>query len=115
MELRVAAKARFKRGVKHLQPLARAIEREKFFHSLAIAEIHQRQSRLLFEQAAQTRRAQAGATGKFVQSKFVALITNEPRGFFDGWVNIMNWHVGGAFKIMSRGKQQIGRASCRER
>ena len=114
MELRVAAKARFQRGVKHLQPLARAIEREKFFHSLAVAEIHQRQSRLLFEQAAQTRRAQAGAAGKFVQSKFVALVTNKSRGFFDGWVNIMHRHVGGAFKIMPRGEQRVTQSGIEE-
>src|ERR1700730_10567042 len=99
VKLRVAAKAGFQRGFQHRQTLAGAINPKKSFHALPVSKIHQRNSRLLLEQAAQTVWTQSRTPGKFSQCWGNAFITDEARGFFHGRMHVTHRHVSGLLEL----------------
>ena len=57
MKLGIAAESRLECRLEHRDPLAGAVQLQESFDPLAVAEVDQRGSRLLFEQSAEAVRA----------------------------------------------------------
>src|SRR5689334_7323111 len=107
MKLWITPKSSFEGRLKHGHPLSRAVKREKLFDSLAIAEIHQRNSCLLLEQAAQPRRAQARMASEFVQTDSIISVADVTCGFIIGWMDVLDCDIGGVFEVLLRGEERI--------
>lgn len=110
VELRVAAEAGFERSVEHREALASAVELQKFFDALAVAEIHECDAGLLLEQTAQARRAQAGSAREFVQARRGGFVADQARGAFDGGMNVAHGDIGGVFEILPGIEQRVAQA-----
>ena len=114
MELRVAPETGCQRRVEHREALASAVEPQETFDALTVAEVHQRNAGLLLEQSAQARGAEAGTPGKFFRAQRGGFVADQPRGAFDGGMNVMHWNIGGMFEILPRAKQGVAQPGIEE-
>lgn len=108
VELRVAAKAGFERGVEHGAGLAVSVEVEKPLDALAVAKVDQGEASLLVEEAAETSRTQSGFPRQFGKRKRGSVVADEPRGALDRWMNVLDGDVAGVLKALPGEEQRVG-------
>lgn len=114
MKLRVAAEAGLECGVEQGVTLAVAVDLLEALDALAIAELDDVGTGLFFEEAAETRGAEADDGREFGKTVLGVRMADESGGAFDGWVQLADGDVGGGLETGPRVKKRVAQASVPE-
>ncbi len=118
MELRVAAEPSVECGIEQCDLPARIafalVVLEESLHALAVAELDNRQPRLLFEEAAETRRTETGTTCELREVVAIFVADQQACRALDCGMHAACRHLAGAIETLPRVQQRVGEAGVQQ-
>lgn len=115
MELGIAAKARLKRRIEHRTSLAIPINVKKTFDALTVAEVDQRESCLLVEEATEASRAQSRIPCQFRKRPRGRAVPDQSRNAFYRGMYILYGDIARTLEAFPGEKQSVRNSRIQQR
>jgi hypothetical protein len=115
VELRIASKSGFERGVQHGAALAVSVEVKEPLDALAIAVVDKGKACLFVKEPAETACTESRFAGEVGKWAIGSAVTDEARGALNSGVNLLHGDVAGVLEALPGKEQGVGETGIEQR